>query len=681
MVDNASVNNIVVATDEIAGVHYQKVKIVVGEADNTAYVNDANPFPVEVVSGGGSAVTEYAEGATDASITGPAIMWEDTSDTLRPVSAAKPLPVGDAGGSLTVDGTVTVNALPAGTNNIGDVDVLSVVPGTAATNAGKAVDSAAGATDTGVAVLAVRDDTLGALTPVDGDYTHLRVNNQGALHVTGISGGGGDATAANQTTIIGHLDGVEGLLTTIDVDTGGILTSVQTLDNAIAGSEMQVDVVAALPAGTNNIGDVDILSVVPGTGATNAGKAVDSVAGATDTGTAVLAVRDDALTTLTPADGDYAPLRVSSTGALHVTGGGGGTEYNEGDVDATITGSALLWEDTSDTLRPVSAAKPLPVSDTTTLVDDAAFTPGTSRVAMMGATFDNVTPDSVDEGDGGAVRMSANRNLHATLRDAAGNERGLNIDASGAALVAQSGNWTMGTVTPGTGQTALGKASDNAATTTDVGIAALAVRQDTPGTITPADGDYAALRLDSQGALRVNAGTGPAQYTEDNAHANNDAGDFVLAVRKDVPAATATADGDYTALTSDADGRQWVNNSGASNAQRISKAFNATTTQTGTDVWSPASGKKIAVESVVIGTYGTTAARVILWFGDNADTTYTAGTDQVLLAASFAPSSTAKPGLVFTPMQPVVCNTANRELHITTDAGISLDVTVHGYEF
>jgi hypothetical protein len=681
VVDNASVNNIVVATDEIAGVHYQKVKIVVGEADNTAYVNDANPFPVEVVSGGGSAVTEYAEGATDASITGPAIMWEDTSDTLRPVSAAKPLPVGDAGGSLTVDGTVTVNALPAGTNNIGDVDVLSVVPGTAATNAGKAVDSAAGATDTGVAVLAVRDDTLGALTPVDGDYTHLRVNNQGALHVTGISGGGGDATAANQTTIIGHLDGVEGLLTTIDVDTGGILTSVQTLDNAIAGSEMQVDVVAALPAGTNNIGDVDILSVVPGTGATNAGKAVDSVAGATDTGTAVLAVRDDALTTLTPADGDYAPLRVSSTGALHVTGGGGGTEYNEGDVDATITGSALLWEDTSDTLRPVSAAKPLPVSDTTTLVDDAAFTPGTSRVAMMGATFDNVTPDSVDEGDGGAVRMSANRNLHATLRDAAGNERGLNIDASGAALVAQSGNWTMGTVTPGTGQTALGKASDNAATTTDVGIAALAVRQDTPGTITPADGDYAALRLDSQGALRVNAGTGPAQYTEDNAHANNDAGDFVLAVRKDVPAATATADGDYTALTSDADGRQWVNNSGASNAQRISKAFNATTTQTGTDVWSPASGKKIAVESVVIGTYGTTAARVILWFGDNADTTYTAGTDQVLLAASFAPSSTAKPGLVFTPMQPVVCNTANRELHITTDAGISLDVTVHGYEF
>jgi hypothetical protein len=57
----------------------------------------------------------------------------------------------------------------------------------------------------------------------------------------------GAATAANQSTIIGHLDGVEGLLTTIDADTGA-------LAGAVSGSEMQVDVVGALPAGTNTIG-------------------------------------------------------------------------------------------------------------------------------------------------------------------------------------------------------------------------------------------------------------------------------------------------------------------------------------------------------------------------------------------------------------------------------------------
>lgn len=63
------------------------------------------------------------------------------------------------------------------------------------------------------------------------------------------------------------------------------------------------------------------------------------------------------------------------------------------------------------------------------IVDDAAFTPGTDAVQMIGATFDDTSPDSVNEGDAGAVRMSANRNLYNTIRDAAGNERGVNVDA------------------------------------------------------------------------------------------------------------------------------------------------------------------------------------------------------------------------------------------------------------
>ena len=76
----------------------------------------------------------------------------------------------------------------------------------------------------------------------------------------------GASTAANQTTIIGHVDGIEGLLTTIDADTG-------VLAGAVAGTEVQVDVVAALPAGTNaigklaansgvDIGDVDVTSAI-----------------------------------------------------------------------------------------------------------------------------------------------------------------------------------------------------------------------------------------------------------------------------------------------------------------------------------------------------------------------------------------------------------------------------------
>jgi len=46
-----------------------------------------------------------------------------------------------------------------------------------------AVDDAAGATDAGFQILAVRDDALATLTEVDGDYTRLRTNDRGALWI------------------------------------------------------------------------------------------------------------------------------------------------------------------------------------------------------------------------------------------------------------------------------------------------------------------------------------------------------------------------------------------------------------------------------------------------------------------------------------------------------------------
>jgi hypothetical protein len=57
-----------------------------------------------------------------------------------------------------------------------------------------------------------------------------------------------------------------------------------------------------------------------------------------------------------------------------VSGSSAGTEYTEGDTDASITGTAILWEDAGNTLTPVSASKPLPVEatlDTTGLATEA----------------------------------------------------------------------------------------------------------------------------------------------------------------------------------------------------------------------------------------------------------------------------------------------------------------------
>lgn len=77
-----------------------------------------------------------------------------------------------------------------------------------------------------------------------------------------------------------------------------------------AASALEVDATGNLKTTINTI--------TPGTDATSLGKAVDSVAGATDTGVAALVVRDDALSTLTPADGDYTRMRTDSEGALWV---------------------------------------------------------------------------------------------------------------------------------------------------------------------------------------------------------------------------------------------------------------------------------------------------------------------------------------------------------------------------
>lgn len=163
-----------------------------------------------------------------------------------------------------------------------------------------------------------------------------------------------------------------------------------------------------------------------------------------------------------------------------------------------------------------TAANSLPVAiasdQATNKVDDAAFTPGTSLVTMVGAEFDDTGPDSVDEGDAGALRMSANRNLYVRIRDNAGNERGLNVDASGFIGVTDgAGSLTVdnaGTfavqATVAAGATNIAKAEDVASADADVGVPAMAVRKATPANTSGTDGDYEMLQM-SAGRLWTSA--------------------------------------------------------------------------------------------------------------------------------------------------------------------------------
>ncbi len=110
----------------------------------------------------------------------------------------------DANGRLHVN-VGTLVTLPAGTNaigklaansgvDIGDVDVTSLVPGTAAASLGKAEDAAHVSGDTGVMMLAVRQDSQTALA-ANGDYMPPTIDAVGGMRVSIVAGAGTGGTS------------------------------------------------------------------------------------------------------------------------------------------------------------------------------------------------------------------------------------------------------------------------------------------------------------------------------------------------------------------------------------------------------------------------------------------------------------------------------------------------------
>ncbi len=333
----------------------------------------------------------------------------------------------DASGNLQV-------ILAANTGvDIGDVDVTSIIPGVGVTNLGKAVDDIRGAADVGVAILAVRDDALAALSEAANDYVQLRTDANGALWT--------------------HDD---------------------ALDAALVGSELQVDIVAPLPTGTNEIGDIRAIttSITPGVGNLFLGKAENVAIAAGDVGVATMAVQDAVLSALGSVDDDYTQLRVNANGALWVeqVAGGSGTSATDSDP----------------------------------------FTVATDSYTPVGGIFDDAAPGDLVEGDGGAVRMSAVREMYTNIRDGAGGERSANVTAAfelNVIATAQPGvdigDVDVLSVIPGVGPTNLGKAEDAAHVTADTGVMLLAVRRDADTAMVDADNDYTPLQTDVNGRLKV----------------------------------------------------------------------------------------------------------------------------------------------------------------------------------
>ena len=202
------------------------------------------------------------------------------------------------------------------------IDVLSGGGGTEYSE-----DVATPGTITGLATMMERDDALGGLTPAEGDWASLRCDANGALwthddaldaaidgnyinvnaNIAGtdfVGGAGAVASGVQRVTLasddpavtsLGNLDNaVDGNYLNVNMNLAGSdaqagegtisattqRVTIATDDDGVAhlatiagavSTEMQVDVVAALPAGDNNIGNVDIVST-PTTSATISGQ-------------------------------------------------------------------------------------------------------------------------------------------------------------------------------------------------------------------------------------------------------------------------------------------------------------------------------------------------------------------------------------------------------------------------
>lgn len=146
----------------------------------------------------------------------------------------------------------------------------------------------------------------------------------------------------------------------------------------------------------------------------------------------------------------------------------------------------------------------------TSTTDDTAGTAGTTQVTPIAGFADEVTPDSVDEGDVGMVRMTLPRALHVNPRDTQGDS--LTDDGNNALQT------TALSVIPGTGATNLGKAEDAAASNGDTGVMMLGRRNDSGATVqTSTNGDYSPVAVDAEGRIITSPSGGAGAATDNNA--------------------------------------------------------------------------------------------------------------------------------------------------------------------
>jgi len=260
--------------------------------------------------------------------------------------------------------------------------------------------------------------------------------------------------------------------------------------------------------------------------------AVDAALGSTPTGTLAVAIRDDALSALTPVEGDAIGLRVDATGALWVIPSGTTTvsgtvtanlaagTNNIGDVDVASIAAGDNNIGNVDIVSMPADATELPAA--APLADNTAnpTVPGVGAYLMgFETTWDRLT--------------STSGSLNVNITGGAG---------SGGTAIADDGDFTAGT----TSFTPVGgfyQSTVTACTDGDTCAAGITAGRAVKVALANADGSLVTYSQD---------------VTEDAAASGGEAGPMVLTVRRDTAASSAGTDGDYATVNTDANGLLWT---------------------------------------------------------------------------------------------------------------------------
>lgn len=270
-----------------------------------------------------------------------------------------------------------------------------IVIGDPATNSGVApVDATNG--------VAVDNKTLppGAATETTLSALNTKVTavNTNSVTVSSSALPSGAATSANQTTANSSLSSIDGKITAVNTNAvvlaagtaavgklaanDGVDIGDVTINNAVGsgvyirpGTGVNLDtsavtISAAIPSGTNTIGKISDIttSVVPGTGATNLGKAEDAAHSSGDTGVAVWGVRNDTHQDLTNTDGDYSPIAVTPSGRVQVTRAPHGIMVRGTATTTGTSDTSLIAAAGASTKNYITAIQVVNTGSTTSLI-------------------------------------------------------------------------------------------------------------------------------------------------------------------------------------------------------------------------------------------------------------------------------------------------------------------------